>query len=258
MAKRLKSSRHKKHSSKTHTRRHVKKHTRKQTRGRRRGGMCSDGYSAGQSLMQGQNYEAIHVGQHGGETNQAVLHSTNAPGQLENRVNNSNTIHGLVTNNMNSKNVKSGGMYGPYPSAVTSPVLLSPDMQGPAMTSGTMAAYSQITGMVDPSPSSMLGGACQACGACGASSTKLSGGKKHRKIHSKRGKQGKTRKHVSGRRGMRGRHGSRRGGMTQLNPMSLPMQGLLLSPEQYTEAGLNPDYTGAAVEYTDAKARNST
>lgn len=256
MVKRLKSSKHKKHPSKTHVKGHVKKHTRRHKTHRkvyRRGGVCSNGYSIGQSLMQGQDYEAIHTGQHGGEGNSGRLSSNKLPGESINSVNNKTYNSNNAVELNGDGNAQIGGMYGPYPSAVTNTGLLSPGMEGPAMTSGTMAAYGQITGMTDPTPSSssMLGGACGACGAFSTSSTnstvKLSGGRKHKKTRSKHNKRRKSHK-----------HGKRKGGMTSLHPMSLPMQGLLLNPQQYTEAGLNPEYTGAAVEYTTAKTRNST
>lgn len=228
---------------------------------RRKGGnaLNASGYPMLQSLMQGRDFELMHEGQHGGQETPSI-NSQAANSQAATQVANSSPFslpnigignlfssepakpsaetpknEGIPQQNIPLQHTnlpttpQNGGMHGLYPSSVTSS-MLPPDMQGSAMTSGTMAAYNQITGMKD-STLTMTGGRCGTCG------NKTIGGK--RKSKSRKG----------GRR--------RRGGMMSLTPSPLPMKGLLLNSQQYTKAGLNPDYTGAATEYQVAKQRNS-
>jgi hypothetical protein len=100
------------------------------------------------------------------------------------------------------------------------------------MVDGTLQVYEDVRGLRDP-PFDQL-----------AQPTQQNGGRKHR-----------SRKHRSRKHRSR-KHRSRkyRGGALGYAPTGSPT--MLLSPKQYDMAGLNPDYRGAATEYTVAKARD--
>lgn len=133
-----------------------------------------------------------------------------------------------------------GGELGQYPAAIDAPGLISSEMQGPAMTTATMQSMNEIKGMSDLS-----------------ASVATTGGK-HRRRH--RGK-----RHVSckcirrGGRREQQRSSRRRtrqcGAGEESAPVNMPTM-LLPNKNAYSMAGLNPDYRGAAVEYTASAARD--
>lgn len=130
-----------------------------------------------------------------------------------------------------------GGEYGAYPASVSGTELLTPDMQGPAMTTATMKSYSEIAGMSDQVASAAISGGKR------RKNGKRCGGKKNK---SHRRRRGNTRRR------------SRRGGMQHNEELaSVGMNPMLLSSKSaYNAAGLHHDYRGAAVEYDLARARN--
>ena len=121
---------------------------------------------------------------------------------------------------------------GKFPEAVMDTGLPAA-LRGPAHIGGIDKAFADIAGLKD-----------QAGGKRKRSSKHR---KSHRKSHSKSHKR-HSRKHRKTQR-------RRRGGSLGYGPF--PSQGMLLSsPKQYAEAGLNPEWR-TAVEFTDAKIRES-
>lgn len=122
------------------------------------------------------------------------------------------------------------GGSAPYPVALSGTPLVSTDMNGAAMTSGTYKALEDVAGLSDlPNPTQTV-----------ATST---GGRR-------RGKRTLRRK---GKRSLKRRH--RGGSALGYAPVGAP--GMLLASQQaYGQAGLNPEYRGSAVEYDVAKARD--
>ena len=110
--------------------------------------------------------------------------------------------------------------------------MLSAGMAGPAMMSGLDAAIRETAGMRDPSPADAMPA---------LPNQKVGGKRKGRKASRKASR--------------KGRKGSkRRGGALGFAPVSAP--GMLLSNAAYSQAGLNPDYVGAATEYAMAAVRD--
>lgn len=113
------------------------------------------------------------------------------------------------------------GGVAPYPGGVVDTVLPG-GMAGPAMVYGINKAIADVAGMVDP-PFDKIPMAPQKVGGRRRKGSRK--GRKSRKV--------------------------RRGGMA---PVSAP--AMLLSGAQYAQAGLNPDYRGAATEYAVAAVRD--
>jgi hypothetical protein len=111
------------------------------------------------------------------------------------------------------------GGVAPYPGGVVGTVLPA-DMAGPAMTYGINRAIADVAGLRDPPFDAMPVAQAQ------------------QKVGGRRRKGRKSRK-------------VRRGGMA---PVGAP--AMLLSGAQYSQAGLNPDYRGAATEYAMAAVRD--
>ena len=107
--------------------------------------------------------------------------------------------------------------------------MLSAGMAGPAMMSGLDSAIAGIAGMRDPSPADAM------------PAQKVGGKRKGRKASRK------------GRKANR-KSNKRRGGALGFAPVSAP--GMLLSNAAYSQAGLSPDYRGAATEYAMAAVRD--
>ena len=222
----------------THKRRHTRRsHTRrqqKQQRKQQRGGMApvnydlARGWSSEASLAQGDDFTKYHAQQHGGSA--------------------------------------------PYPAAVSGAPFLPPAGTAIAMTGSLDRALADVAGLKDPQPTLYV----DAAGRMGAPTTQDSpgaasmargvpeaqpqAGGKRRKHGRKHGR--KTHKGRKGHKGSRKHHSRRshrsrrhRGGGLGFAPVGAP--GLLLpSKVMYDEAGLNPDYRGAATEYAIAEIRD--
>lgn len=210
-----------------HSRRHSH-HSRKQQRRQQkqqRGGMApvnydlANGWSSRASLAQGDDFTKYHAQQHGGSA--------------------------------------------PYPAAVSGAPFLPPAGTAIAMTAPLDRALADVAGLKDPMPTLYV----DAAGRTGAPTTQDSPGAASmaKGVPSQAG--GKRRKHGrkthKGRKGHKGSrkhrrsHRSRRhrGGGLGYAPVGAP--GLLLpSKTMYDEAGLNPDYRGAATEYVIAEIRD--
>ena len=225
----------------THKRRHTRRsHTRRQQRQRKqqRGGMApvnydlARGWSSQASLAQGDDFTKYHAQQHGGSA--------------------------------------------PFPAAVSGAPFLAPAGTAIAMTAPLDRALADVAGLKDPQPTLYV----DAAGRMGAPTTQDSpgaasmakgvpsvaapqAGGRRRKHGRKHGR--KTHKGRKGHKGHKGHKGSRkhhsrrsrrhRGGGLGYAPVGAP--GLLLpSKTMYDEAGLNPDYRGAATEYAIAEIRD--
>ena len=229
------------HTRRSHTRRQQKQQKQQKQRKQQRGGMMlgsapisyrlADGWSSQASLAQGDDFTKYHAQQHGGSA--------------------------------------------PFPAAVSGVPFLAPAGAAIAMTAPLDRALADVAGLKDPQPTLYV----DAAGRMGAPTTQDSpgaasmakgvpeaqpqaGGKrKHgRKTH----KAHKGRKAHKGSKGSKGHKGSRkhrrshrrhRGDGLGFAPVGAP--GLLLpSKVMYDEAGLNPDYRGAATEYVLAEIRD--
>jgi hypothetical protein len=199
MAKRRASRKMKSHSKRRHHRRvHRRTHRKYQ------GGVAPISYSlAGSwpsrmSLGQGEDYEQLHQGQHGGSA--------------------------------------------PYPASLQGEQLITAEMRGPAMTDTLDRALQQVAGLRDP-PND--GGS-----AMPSTAMQQGAGRRRRRTQRRKGRKSQRRRKSMHRRRQQ------KGGMV-LGYASVNSPGMLLSSQrQYSEAGLNPDYRGAAVEYSVAKARD--
>ena len=129
-----------------------------------------------------------------------------------------------------------GGELGPYPAAVMSPGL-PVDMRGPAMVSGIDKAIADVAPLKDDvNPNAVLPSAP----ATATASPATKGGRRRNRKGGKR-----TRKALR----------KKRGGALGFAPVTMP--GMLLPNKMaYTQAGLNPEYRGTAVEYDVARARD--
>jgi hypothetical protein len=120
------------------------------------------------------------------------------------------------------------GGEAPYPMSVEQAMALPGDMRGSAMMNGPDGAFREIAGMKD-----QAGGRRRKTGKKGKKS------RKHRKSHHKsQRKQRRT-----------------RGGELEYAPVSSPT--MLLSPQGYAQAGLNPSYITGGVEAEQALAREA-
>ena len=222
---------HRKTHRKTHRNNHRKTHSRKQ---QQRGGMApvnydlARGWSSRASLAQGDDFTKYHAQQHGGSA--------------------------------------------PFPAAVSGAPFLPPAGTAIAMTASLDRALSDVAGLKDPQPTLYV----DAAGRTGAPTTQDSpgaasmakgvpevppqaGGRRKAGRKSHKGRKGvKSHKGVKGHKGRK--HHTRRsrrhrGGGLGFAPVGAP--GLLLpSKTMYDEAGLNPDYRGAAAEYVMAEIRD--
>ena len=119
-------------------------------------------------------------------------------------------------------------------SSIGVPVLAA-GMAGPAMMTGLDRAIADTAGMRDPPYDAMPALPAQ----------KVGGKRKGRKASRKASRKA-NRKSL--------RKSKRRGGALGSAPVSAP--GMLLSNAAYSQAGLNPDYRGAATEYAMASVRD--
>jgi hypothetical protein len=144
---------------------------------------------------------------------------------------------------------------GPFPGAVDGAPFLSGPAVASARVQGLNDAIAYSAQFKDPQPPALVGNQIATAGI-----TPQKGGKKRRsskkskKASKKAHKHGKRRCTKNHRRGMRG--GSL--GMPPLGFDKVTANGLLLPNKQmYDEAGLNPEFRGAAAEYMDAAARDA-
>lgn len=121
-----------------------------------------------------------------------------------------------------------GGELGAYPAAVMSPGLPA-DLRGPAMIAGIDKAVADVAPLRDDANPN----AVAAPVAKGGARRRRNGGKRTRKALRKK-----------------------RGGALGFAPANAP--GMLLpNSAAYTQAGLNPEYRGTAVEYDVARVRDA-
>jgi len=141
------------------------------------------------------------------------------------------------------------GGSAPYPVAVSGQALLNGEALSVAMQDGPIGANNEILGMSDPYPKENIVTAGVSPQSGGR---KRRGGKKHRKSHRRsRKQQRKSRKQQ--RKRQQGGYG-----MPPLGYDSVNAPGLLLSKDQYEQAGLNPTYfNGTSVEQIAAGWRDN-
>ena len=158
-------------------------------------------------------------------------------------------------NYFNYHRAQHGGM-APFPQSVEGQVL-GDGLRGSALMGTLDKAYADIAGLKDASPTpipSLADGRMAVDGPMPLMGvSRQSGGKKRR--GQKKGK--KSQRRSQRRRRQQG------GGMPSLGYQTVGAPGLLLdSAKQYTNAGLNPDYTGGistnylSTEQMDANARD--
>lgn len=133
------------------------------------------------------------------------------------------------------------GGSAPFPAAVSGTPLIPSNMDGPAMVSGTLKAYQDVAGMVDPPFDKMMPVATQK----GAGRRRKS--RKSRKASKKarKGSKGSRKARKSTRRHRR-RH-MRGGGELGFASVNAPAM-LLASRSAYNQAGLNPGYISGDLE----------
>ena len=159
-------------------------------------------------------------------------------------------------NYLNYHRAQHGGM-APFPQSVEGQVL-GDGLRGPALLNSLDRAYADIAGLKDPQPTpipSLADGRVAVDGAIPLMGvSKQTGGRK------RRGKKSQRRGRKSQRRSQRRR---RQQGGSALGYQLVGAPGLLLdSAKQYSNAGLNPDYTGGistgyvSTEQMDANARD--
>jgi len=159
-------------------------------------------------------------------------------------------------NYLNYHRAQHGGM-APFPQSVEGQVL-GDGLRGPALLNSLDKAYADIAGLKDPQPTpipSLADGRVAVDGAIPLMGvSKQTGGRK------RRGKKSQRRGRKSQRRSQRRR---RQQGGSALGYQLVGAPGLLLdSAKQYSNAGLNPDYTGGistnyvSTEQMDANARD--
>jgi len=133
-----------------------------------------------------------------------------------------------------------------YQQALSGQSMLSDSMKAPAMQDGPLSAYQQIQGMKDPSPADIK--MSEVTGQTGG--RKRRGSRKGRKS-----RKGRSRKQ---RRQQRKQQQGGGYGMPPLGYDSVNAPGLLLSQDQYEQAGLNPRYfNGTSVEQIAAGWRDN-
>ena len=164
-------------------------------------------------------------------------------------------------NYLNYHRAQHGGM-APFPQSVEGQVL-GDGLRGSALMNPLDKAFADIAGLKDPQPTpipSLADGRVAVDGAIPLMGvSKQTGGKKRR---GKKGKKSQRRGQKKGRRSQRRRR-QQGGGMPPLGYQTVGAPGLLLdSAKQYSNAGLNPDYTGGistnylSTEQMDANARD--
>ena len=140
---------------------------------------------------------------------------------------------------------------GEFPKVLSGEPFLSGPAAASARVQGINDAIRYSAQFKDPYPAALDGNQIATAGI-----TPQKGGKKRRsskksKKSKKAHKHGKRRCTKNHRRGMRG------GGMPALGFDTVTANGLLLPNKQmYDEAGLNPEFRGAAAEYYDAQQRD--
>ena len=142
---------------------------------------------------------------------------------------------------------------GPFPGAVDGTPFLSGPAVASARVQGLNDAIAYSAQFKDPYPAALDGNQIATAGITpqkgGRKRRSSKKSKKSKKAH-KHGKRRCTKNHR--RRGMRG------GGMPALGFDTVTANGLLLPNKQmYDNAGLNPEFRGAAAEYMDAAARDA-
>jgi len=163
-------------------------------------------------------------------------------------------------NYLNYHRAQHGGM-APFPQSVEGQVL-GDGLRGSALLNPLDKAFADIAGLKDPQPTpipSLADGRVMVDGAIPLMGvSKQTGGKKRR--GQKKGKKSQRRSQKKGRRSQRRR---RQQGGSALGYQLVGAPGLLLdSAKQYSNAGLNPDYTGGistnylSTEQMDANARD--
>jgi hypothetical protein len=176
----------------------------------------ADGWSSKMSLNQGTDYFKYHADQHGG------------------------ALEG-----------------GPFPGAVDGTPFLSGPAVASARVQGINDAIAYSAQFKDPQPPALVGNQIATAGI-----TPQKGGKKRRssKMSKKSSKKAskKTSKKSNKRRSTKNHKRSMRGGgMPPLGFDTVTANGLLLPNKQmYDNAGLNPEFRGAAAEYYDARQRD--
>ena len=163
-------------------------------------------------------------------------------------------------NYLNYHRAQHGGM-APFPQSVEGQVL-GDGLRGPALLNSLDKQFADIAGLKDPQPTpipSLADGRVAVDGAIPlVGVSKQTGGRKRR--GQKKGKKSQRRSQKKGRRSQRRR---RQQGGSALGYQLVGAPGLLLeTSKQYTNAGLNPDYTGGistnylSTEQMDANARD--
>lgn len=143
---------------------------------------------------------------------------------------------------------------GPFPGAVDGTPFLSGPAVASARVQGINDAIAYSAQFKDPQPPALVGNQIATAGI-----TPQKGGKKRRS--SKKSKKASKKAHKHGKRRCTKNHrrrGMRGGGMPPLGFDTVTANGLLLPNKQmYDNAGLNPEFRGAAAEYMDAAARDA-
>jgi hypothetical protein len=163
-------------------------------------------------------------------------------------------------NYLNYHRAQHGGM-APFPQSVEGQVL-GDGLRGSALMNPLDKAFADIAGLKDPQPTpipSLADGRVAVDGAIPLMGvSKQTGGKKRR--GQKKGRRSQRRSQKKGRRSQRRR---RQQGGSALGYELVGAPGRLLeTPKQYSDAGLNPDYTGGistnyvSTEQMDANARD--
>lgn len=133
------------------------------------------------------------------------------------------------------------GGSAPFPAAVSGTPLIPTNMDGPAMVSGTMKAYADVAGLVDPPFDKMMPVATQ----------KGAGRRRKGRKASKKGRKGSRK----ARKGTHRRQRRMRGG-AELGFASVNAPGMLLASQSaYNQAGLNPGYITGGLEAQMAAQR---
>jgi hypothetical protein len=160
-----------------------------------------------------------------------------------------------------------GGM-APFPQSVEGQVL-GDGLRGPALMGTLDKAYADIAGLKDPQPTpipSLADGRVAVDGAIPLMGvSKQTGGKKRKGKRSQKSQRRSQKSQKSQRRSQKSQRRRRQQGgeMPALGYQLVGAPGLLLeTSKQYSDAGLNPDYTGGistnylSTEQMDANARD--
>ena len=168
-------------------------------------------------------------------------------------------------NYLNYHRAQHGGM-APFPQSVEGQVL-GDGLRGPALMNSLDKAYADIAGLKDPQPTpipSLADGRVAVDGAIPLMGvSKQTGGKKAQKKGKKSQKKAQKKGKKSQRKSQKKSQRRRQQGGSALGYQLVGAPGLLLdSAKQYSNAGLNPDYTGGistsylSTEQMDANKRD--